>query len=247
MRTLVVGGAGHVGRLTLPYLRPHHMMKVFDLNTEKAWIREAGIDSFTGSACQPNAMDEAIAGCEALLYMAMGRHNQNRAELVSDAVDASVKGLYMALEAAHRAGVNHAVYTSSLSVYEGKLVDRYFSDEDLAPDSRSVYGFTKWLGEEVCRHAVRSWGMSVVALRLCYPISDEMWLEKCEAGTNTLETGASDTARAMHLALGYAGGGYQVCTISGDYHERIVNLSRAKRILGWEPLLRSAVRAESPE
>jgi nucleoside-diphosphate-sugar epimerase len=54
---------------------------------------------------------------------------------------------------------------------------RYLVDEDLPPDSQRLYGFTKRLGEEVCRNATRQWGderqRSAVA---AFPQSNREWL-----------------------------------------------------------------------
>ena len=168
MRVLVVGGSGYLGTLVLPFLARHHPLRVFDLRPPA----DSTLDYVQGSATDPAALAEAASGMDAVLYMAMGSHvrlngdDWGLAESHADAFDVSVKGVYLALYAAHQAGIAHAVYTSSLSVYHQNGAGRYLSDEDLPPDSRHIYGFTKRLGEEVCRNACRSWGMSVNALRL---------------------------------------------------------------------------------
>ena len=52
-----------------------------------------------------------------------------------------------------------------------------------------------------------------------------------------LATTAGDVARAMLAALEYRGG-FQTFMISGDYEQKVLNMSKAKRVLGWEPLAR---------
>jgi nucleoside-diphosphate-sugar epimerase len=176
---------------------------------------------------------------DALLYMAMGKFDLHSAQGIIDAYDVNVKGLHLALHAAHHSGIAQAVFTSSMSVYlERQLKARYFADEEITPDSRDIYGFTKHMGEEVCRFAARNWGMSVNALRLCYPRSRERWLADAQPGVPTLATAEDDLARALLAALDYASGGFQVFMISGDYEGKITNLAKAKRLLGWEPLAR---------
>jgi hypothetical protein len=79
--------------------------------------------------------------------------------------------------------------------------------------------------------------MSVNALRLCFPTADEDWLANTRAEMPTLATAASDVARAMLAALDYRNG-FQAFMISGDYENKIMNLGKAKRTRGWEPLAR---------
>jgi nucleoside-diphosphate-sugar epimerase len=162
----------------------------------------------------------------------------------------NVKGVYLALMTAHKSGIQHAVYTSSMSVYQvvggsrgmggnGGDLGLYLVDEDLPPDSQRLYGFTKRLGEEVCRNAARQWGMSVNALRLCFPQSKEKWLSEARADVPTMATEAEDVARALLAALEFRAG-FQAFTISGDYEQKLMRMEKAKRLLGWEPLARPA-------
>ncbi len=117
---------------------------------------------------------------------------------------------------------------------------RYYIDEDMPADAQPVYGFTKRLGEQVCLNATREWGMSVNALRLCFPVSDERWLAEAKSDVPTFATAASDVARLFTAALNLRAG-YQVFQTSGDYAEKLMRMTRAKAILGWEPLARPSI------
>jgi nucleoside-diphosphate-sugar epimerase len=233
MKLLVVGGAGLVGGLVLPHLAQWHMLRVFDLRppADSAW------EYVAGNVGDLAALSQAAEGMDALLYMAMGNKEFTLPEAITTNFDVNVKGVYLALYAAQRAGIGHAVYTSSMSVYGSDLMARYFTDEDLTPDASDIYGLTKRMGEEVCQNATRAWGMSANALRLCFPTDDAEWVAANRAGTPTLATAASDVARALHAALDYRCG-FQAFTISGDYDQKIMNMAKAKRMLGWEPLAR---------
>lgn len=233
MRVLVVGGSGHVGALALPEIARLHDVRVFDLRAPDV----QGVEYVEGNVNDLAALVRAADGAEALLYMAMGAMEWRTHHGIETAFDVNVKGVYHALYAAHEAGARHAVYTSSMSVYEN-LNARYFPDEEITPDARQLYGFSKRMGEEVCRNAAREWGMTVNALRLCLPRSDEQWLMEAVAGTPTIATTATDVARALLAALDYRGGGFQAFMISGDYEQRVMNMTKAKRLLGWEPLAR---------
>lgn len=239
MRVLVVGGSGYLGTLLVPFLARCHDLCVFDLlppENEK-------VEFLQGSVCDPSALASAVAGMDAVLYMAMGSavplggDHWGRIESRVNAFDVNVKGLHLALHAAHRAGISQAVFTSSMSVYADNGIGRTGSDEDTPPDSDWIYGFTKRLGEEVCRNACRAWGINVNALRLFLPVPEDKWLAEASQAAPTPWTTAEDTARAIRAALEYRAG-FQAFTVSGDYEQKLMSLAKAKRLLNWEPLAR---------
>lgn len=234
MHILVVGGAGDVGSLILPHLAQQHTLRVFDLRPpiDPAW------EYVAGNVGDAEALRRAADGVDALLYMAMGDKDFAGPSAITTNFDVNVKGVYLALHAAQDAGVRHAVYTSSMSVYGGRLTERYFPDEAITPDASDLYGFSKRLGEEVCRNATRAWGMSVNALRLCFPVADDAWQDIAQRGTPVLATAASDVARLVLAALAWRGNGFHAFMASGDYEQQLLNMSKARRMLGWEPLAR---------
>ncbi len=240
MHVLVIGGSGYLGGLVLPIIAQQHRVRVFDMRPpiDPTWeYVEGNVGDYT-------ALANAVLGVDALLYMAMGRKDYEAIESVTSNFDVSVKGIYLALLAAQRATVAHAVYTSSMSIYAGELTNRYFADEDLTPDSTHFYGVTKRFDEEICRNATREWGMSANALRLCFPTPDDVWCAEAQSGKPILATAASDVARAIQAALSYRAG-FQTFTISGDYQQSIMNMSKAARLLGWQPELRPSGKQES--
>ncbi len=245
MRVLVVGGSGYLGSLVNPFLAEHHTLRVFDLNLPSNLASEygLGIEYVRGSVCDPEALADAVKDIDVVLYMAMGSHipldgdDWGRIESRVNAFDVNVKGLHLALHAAHLAGISHAVFTSSMSVYADNGLERSGSDEETPPDSDYIYGFTKRLGEEVCRNACRMWGMSINALRLFLPVPKDKWLVEARKSEPTLWTTAEDTARAILAALEYQDG-FQAFTISGDHQQRLMNMAKAKCLLNWEPLAR---------
>jgi nucleoside-diphosphate-sugar epimerase len=236
MNLLVVGGSGYVGSLVLPALAATHSVKVFDLKPPSH--APVGVTYHQGSVCDPDALLAAAKGADTLVYMALASNDWKLPTFTGDSFDINIKGIYLALQAAHAVGITHAVYTSSMSVYDGDRYRRYFPDEEITPDSRHIYGFTKLLGEECCRVACREWSMSVNALRLCLPTSEERWMKEVVAGKPTIMTTADDVARALLAAIAYRGNGFQPFMISGDYEQKLMNMGRAKRMLDWEPQAR---------
>jgi len=241
VRVLVVGGSGMVGTLVLPYLAERHDLVVFDLKPPAAGV---SVEYRQGDLSDVPAVRRAVDGTDALLFMAMGplagwgSPENSRAHL-----DVAVTGLHTALEAAHDAGVGHAVYTSSMSVFaapdDGPGGRERYPDESVAPDATHFYGLAKRLGEEVCRNAVLAWDMSVVALRLCHPTADAEFPRTDYPTMRTICTSARDTARALLAGLDHQGDGFQAFGISGDGAERLVSIGKAREVLGWAPLDRT--------
>ena len=233
MKTIIVGGSGTVGTLVAPILAQTHAIRIFDLRPPQL----ENVTYLAGDIREYADLARAVAGMDSLVYMAMGSLDWAEPSGVVSAFDLNIKGVHLALRAAHAAGITQAVYTSSMSVYAGDLKQRTFADEGLTPDAVDLYGFTKRLGEEVCQNAARLWGMNVNALRLCYPVAEEQWLRETVAGQPTLATSAGDVARAIAAALSFQGG-FQAFMISGDYENKILQMDKARRLLGWEPLAR---------
>jgi nucleoside-diphosphate-sugar epimerase len=232
MQVLLIGGSGIVGTLVAPFLIEKHTLRILDLRRPF----DTDIEYLPGSATDYNAVMQAVKGVDAVVYMPMGSLNYEEWTGTESNFDVNIKGLHFALKAANDEGIKQVVYTSSMSVYKD-LRERYFANEDIPPDAEEPYGFTKRLGEEVCRNAAKRWEMNVNVLRLCLPMTKEKWLKDTKQGTPTIATMAEDVANAMLAALEYQGG-FQTFMISGDYEQKIMNMSKAKRLLGWEPLAR---------
>lgn len=235
MRLLVIGGSGHVGSMVLPALATQHELRVFDLRPPRADL--SGVDYVRGDIADYAGLSTAMHDREALVYMAMGPLGDWGSPANAAAhFDVAVKGLHLALRAAHEAGIGHAVFTSSMSVYqEPRDTANPYPDETVQPDCTDFYGLAKRCGEQVCQSAVAEYGMSVVALRLCHPVPDEQW-PPADPGKASIGTSGRDTARAILRGLEFRGHGFEAFTISGEAGGRLVNIAKAGRVLGWTPL-----------
>ena len=241
MKTVLLGGSGIVGSLVAPILAQTHTIRIFDLRPPEF----GKIEYVPGDIREYADLARAVAGMDSLVYMAMGSLDWAEISGVVSAFDLNVKGVHLALRAAHAAGITQAVYTSTMSIYADDLMRRTFADEGLTPDAVELYGFTKRLGEEVCQNAARLWGMNVNALRLCHPTPEDKWMNETIAGRPTIATTASDVARAIAAALEYQGG-FQAFMISGDYEHKIMRMDKARRLLGWQPLARPSRQLDQP-
>lgn len=219
-----------MGGLTLPILSATHFVRIFDLTPPAP----GNWDYVEGDIEDRGALKEAFADIDAMVYMAMNtKEDWGGERSVLSAFDVNVKYLYMALWAAGEAGVRHAVYASSMSVY--RSIDGRYPDESSPPDARDFYGLTKRLGEEVCRTAVGEWKLTANALRLCFPVPDGELPPKDETFMDRIATAASDVSRAIDAALRYRHG-FEAFNISGDRDERAMSHAKARRLLGWSPI-----------
>jgi nucleoside-diphosphate-sugar epimerase len=232
MKVLLAGGSGIVATLVIPFLKQHHTLRVFDRRAPE----DTTLEFLKGELADPQALKEAVKGMDAFIYLAMGSVDWENWSGIESAYDVNIKGLHFLFRTVAQEGITQAVYCSSMSVY-ADLRNRYFPDEEIPPDETELYGFTKWLGEEVCRNAWRRWGIHVNALRLCHPTLKEQWMKETTLGIPTIATTDEDVASVMNAALQLQAG-FQAFMVSGDYEQKTMNLSKASRMLGWSPQAR---------
>ena len=75
--------------------------------------------------------------------------------------------------------------------------------------------------------------MHVNALRLRVPTANEE-VDQVDPRRRQLATAASDVARAIDAALRFQGR-FQAFMISGDYQQKMLNMSKANLLLNWQP------------
>jgi nucleoside-diphosphate-sugar epimerase len=238
MNVLVIGGSGYVGGLVLPLLHSDFALTVFDRNPP-AWADERpGTHYVQGDVTDVGQVTRAIEGLDALLYMAMGVAGTDWIHNIPAAYDVNSKGVHIAMEAAATAAVKRAVFTSTLSVYDGHLdiVSGATDSEEVAPDPLTVYGHTKRVGELACRFVHRKHGLPVVILRLFHPVSREKWLETYKPGQPNCQTAAPDLARAFDAALRLEHNGFEIVHVTGDTTGAAYKHEKARRLLGWSPV-----------
>jgi nucleoside-diphosphate-sugar epimerase len=139
-------------------------------------------------------------------------------------------------------GIKRGVHTSTMSVHYRERT-WYPSEELVQLDTPSVYGLTKGFGERICEYFTRWFDMNLIALRITGPRPRQQYLTERGAwtpGTPRLLywTDEEDLARAYLAALEavqVGHGRFEPVFIAGDEAEEQHNLSKARRLLGWEP------------
>jgi len=244
VKILLVGGSGHVGSFITPYLRRHHALRVFDVRPP----RHVDLDYAEGSVTDSDALRRALEGVDAFVWLVMksaqgGSVTDQSIPIIVDNYDVNAKGLHLLLYVAQELGVKRGVYTSSMSVHYRKR-DWYPGEEVVPLDTPSVYGLTKGFGELICQYFARWFDMNLLALRITGPRTREQWLDERRnprdygEGNRLFVTDEEDLAEAYRLALNavqIGHGRFESVFIAGDEKEQEHNLSKAKRLLGWEP------------
>ncbi len=166
MRVLVTGAAGTLGRALLPLLvADGHAAVALDLqaaDVEAEWV--------VGDVRDAEVVREAADGADLIVHGAalhgihLGDHTPG------EFYDLNVTGTFNVWQAAVERGVRGVVFSSTMGVYgdtrrpadEDEVV---FLDESLPVLPGDVYGWTKVVGEELCRYHFRADGIPSVALR----------------------------------------------------------------------------------
>jgi nucleoside-diphosphate-sugar epimerase len=251
MKVLLVGGSGMVGTFITPYLADKYSLRVLDLRPPTA----SGIEYIEGSISDPESLHRALEGCDTFVNLVMngaqgGASSGQSVPLILSNYEVNTLGLHLLLYTAQGLGIRRGVHTSSMSVH---YRDRtwYGQEEDVPLDSPSVYGLTKGLGEVICAYFARWFDMNIIALRITGPRPRERFLEQRRnrpdgfahskgpdgAGpifvTDEEDLAAAYLAALEEVKVGH--GRFEAVFIAGDEDEANHNLSKARRLLGWEP------------
>lgn len=244
MKVLLVGGSGHVGSFITPYLRQHHELRVLDLRPPK----HDGVEYVEGSVIDPDAVRRALDGVDTFIWLVMqgaqgGSVTDQSVPVILSNYDVNAKGLHLLLYTAQEMGIKRGVYTSSMSVHYRKR-DWYPAEELMPLDTPSVYGLTKGFGELICQYFARWFDLNLIALRITGPRTRAQWLEERRNprvyadGSRLFVTDEEDLASAYLKAVDatqIGHGRFDAIFIAGDERETEHNLSKARRVLGWEP------------
>lgn len=244
MKVLLVGGSGHVGTFVTPYLREWHELRVLDVRPP----RRPGVEFVEGSITNPSDLERALDGVDTFINMVMkspqgGSTTDQSIKIIQENYEVNTLGLHLLLYTAQGLGIKRGVHTSTMSVHYRERF--WFPAEEVVPlDTPSAYGLTKGFGELICQYFARWFDMNLIALRITGPRTREQFLDQRHnpppyPNDHPLYiTDEEDLARAYLAALEAVQTGhgrFDAVFIAGDEAEKEHNLSKARRLLGWEP------------
>ena len=152
----MTGGAGFIGSHVVDKLiDAGHTVRILDL-TLSPYHPE--VETALGSITDPDVVDHAVAGCDAVVHLAAVADVNHVHKGPSGAENVNVRGTANVLDAARRAGVERVVYGSTTWVYSDCPEEEV--DEDTAvPPPTHLYTATKLAGELYCKAYAEGYGL----------------------------------------------------------------------------------------
>lgn len=215
MRIVVTGAAGTLGSVAIPRLvgRGHEVVGL-DLrrgSADCAWM--------LADVRDPAAVSAATEHADLIVHAAAfhGIHLAERSR--REFYELNVTGTFNAWEAAVEHGVRGVLFSSTMGVYGETRTpandrDVVFLDEELPLQPGDVYGWTKVVGEELCRFHARTNGVASIALRFGMFVPEPFF----RYGIRLLYGGVheDDVADAVVAAvdrLGTSGSGFEALNV----------------------------------
>ncbi len=172
-RVLVTGGAGFIGSCfarTLRAERPDVEIVVLDkmtyagnLENLRSFDGDPRYRFVKGDIADPEAVADAMAGCDAVLNFAAETHVDRSLLSAGHFLDTDVKGVFVLLEEARKVGVGRFVQISTDEVY-GQILEGAFTESDpLNP--RNPYSAAKCGGDRLAYSFFASYGLPVIVTR----------------------------------------------------------------------------------
>lgn len=171
MKLLVTGGAGFIGST---YVRKHmehapddRIVVLDKLTYAGRWenldsVPEGSVERVRGDIADPEAVEAAIEGCDAVVNFAAESHVDRSIENPGDFIQTDVYGTYVLLEAARRAGIRH-LQISTDEVY-GSIEEGTFTEQSPIEPS-SPYSASKAGGDMIVRAYNHTYGFDCLIAR----------------------------------------------------------------------------------
>lgn len=163
MKILVTGGCGFTGSaLVLRLLKDGHQVRALDYKPgiRDAMLKDAGAEVVYGTVTDPQAVRQAVAGCDIVQHLAAAFRELDVPESFYD--DVNVNGTRHVMEASQQAGVKKVVYCSTQGVH-GHITNPP-GDENSPIAPADYYQKTKYEGEVVVREYMKK-GMKATIIR----------------------------------------------------------------------------------
>jgi len=192
--------------------------------------------------CQIREFDtvlQAMDGIDGVIHLA-GQPSEY--DVYEKMIPDNVTGCYNVFEAARQAGVRRVVFASTNHVIGHYLDAGEAVDEDAPVRPDSFYGVTKSYGEALGRWYAEARGVSAISARIGWFLSDAQLCERIEqlpperrAWAASIWISHRDMAQFMTRCLEVEDIVYEAihCTSGNSY--ALMDLSKARRVLGYEP------------
>jgi dTDP-glucose 4,6-dehydratase len=172
VRLLVTGGAGFIGSNYVRWVfgNSDDQVTVYDALTYAGNLANLhGVDDdpryafVKGDVCDRDALEDAMAGHDAVVHFAAESHVDRSIVAPDDFVRTNCDGTNVVMDVARRVGVERIVHISTDEVYGS--VEEGFSTEDAPLDPRSPYSASKAGSDLIARSYHATYGLPVVVTR----------------------------------------------------------------------------------
>ena len=168
MRVLVTGGSGFIGSHVVDGLRAAGIEpRIFDIRPSPHH-RRGEVDIRIGDLLDPEALREAMEGCDAVAHLAAAADVSEVEANPARAEELNARGTLNVLEAARAAGVDRVIYASTIWVYSDSAGGEVDEDSGLHLPGH-IYTATKLAGEMYCHAYAELYGLQYTILRLGIP------------------------------------------------------------------------------
>jgi UDP-glucose 4-epimerase len=167
MRVLVTGGSGFIGSHVVDKLIARGITpRIFDV-VASPHHAPGEIDTYLGDLTDLEALQDALAGCDAVVHLGAIADVNHVAADPCFAETVNSRGSFNVVEAARLAGVGRVVYGSTIWVYNAQpgLADE---DTNIGLPSH-LYTATKLAGEMYCKSYSEQYGLDCTILRFGIP------------------------------------------------------------------------------
>jgi uronate dehydrogenase len=230
---LITGATGHIGRDLC-----HRLAGSFEVH---AGVRRP-VEGFSNPVmCQLrdlNSVLTAVQGVDAVIHLAAQSWEADVHKLM---IPDNITGCYNIFEAARQAGVGRVVFASTHHVVRRYLEEGMRVGEDVSVRPNTFYAVTKVFGEALGRYYTEMHGLSVICARIgkflppdqVVPVSIEfperLWQSRA------LWISPRDMAQFMTRCLTVEGITYEVLNCTSRNTRELMDLSRAREVLGYAP------------
>ena len=184
-----------------------------------------------GDIADRAAVERAVVGVHTIIHF--GGCPRMEADFIRDLVKPNVEGLWNILDAARLAGVKRFIFASSTNVAFGATEKKQLTTATV--HVFNPYGATKAFGENLGRWFHDTYGLEFLAVRIGYfrgsyddPALREAWLHR-------IWLGPKDCVTFFRLAVTAPNFGYGIVYACSRCPEDYLDLTSARKLLGYEP------------
>jgi UDP-glucose 4-epimerase len=219
MKVLITGACGFIGRNLIAELEARgHELRLLDVtrpedatmfrgNQARAHVPLVTDWPFAlAEITDPEAMLQACEGMDAVIHLA--GEPRGLPEIGVHTFRTNALGTFVAIDAAHQAGVNRFMCASSINAY-GTFYWRLSGqpapyttlplDESFAPVPEDPYSLSKLVNEHTCAAYQRAYGMTAIAFRFAGVWSQERYEQVLEQGVPATTAWSDDLYQWVHV------------------------------------------------